>query len=247
MARLHGKTAFVAGADPGIGRATAKLLASEGAKVAVVASTSQNVHQIVTEIESAGGMALGVVCDVRDADQVRAAAAHVVETYGGIDVLVNNAFDSPAPLSCVLDLSAEQLRRHFEMGPISYLRTMQACYPYLKESGEGRVINLGSMAGVIGLVGHSPYYMAKEAIRALTRTAALEWAADGILVNNVLPLAQTWNEEVIFPNPASALQRFGWTEEEIAPVVLFLASKDAQLVTGYTFTPDGGAIICHKR
>lgn len=247
MARLNGKTAFVAGANPGIGRATAKLLAAEGAKVAVVASTSQNLHQLVTDIESSGGTALAVVCDVGDADQVRAAATYVGETFGGIDVLVNNAFDSPAPLACVLDLSAEKLRHHFEMGPISYLRTMQACYPYLRESGEGRVINVGSMAGVIGLVGHGPYYMAKEAIRALTRTAALEWAPDGILVNNILPLAQTWCEEVIFPNPASSLQRFGWTEEEIAPVVLFLASKDAQLVTGYTFTPDGGAVVCRNR
>ncbi len=77
------------------------------------------------------------------------------------------------------------------MGPIAYLRMMQACYPYLKSSGEGRVINFGSMAGIMGLVGYGPYNMAKEAVRALTRTAAREWATDKITVNNLLHRQRT--------------------------------------------------------
>jgi 3-oxoacyl-[acyl-carrier protein] reductase len=167
--------------------------------------------------------------------------------FGGIDILVNNAFDPSAPFSSIIDLSLEQLQRNFEMGPIAYLRTMQACYPYLKASGEGRIINFGSMAGVIGLVGYGPYNMAKEAVRALTRTAAREWGADKITVNNVLPVAETWGNEVNVPAPTNPLARFGSPEEDIAPVVLFLASKDAQFLTGYSLTPDGGAIIDSAR
>ena len=124
---------------------------------------------------------------------------------------------------------------------------MQACYPYLKTTGEGRVINFGSLAVVSGLVGYGPYNMAKEAVRALTRTAAPEWAADKITVNNVLPLAETWGPEVKVPPPTNALARFGTPEEDIAPVVLFLASNDAQFLTGYSLAPDGGMIIDSAR
>ena len=247
MGRFNGKVAIVTGAGRGIGRATAKLFASEGAKVAVVSLTPANVDTVVADIEAAGGTAIGVVADISNADQIKAATEKTVAAFGGIDILVNNAFDPSAPFSSIIDLSLEQLQRNFEMGPIAYLRTMQACYPYLKASGEGRIINFGSMAGVIGLVGYGPYNMAKEAVRALTRTAGREWGADKITVNNVLPVAETWGKEVNVPAPTNPLARFGSPEEDIAPVVLFLASKDAQFLTGYSLTPDGGSIIDSAR
>ena len=161
MGRLNGKVAIVTGAGRGIGRATAKLFAAEGAKVAVVSLTQANIDAVVADIEAAGGTALGISCDVSDADQIKSTVEKVAATFGGIDILVNNAFDPSAVMSSVIDLSVEQLQRNFDMGPIAYLRMMQACYPYLKASGEGRVINFGSAAGIIAVLPYAPYGMAK--------------------------------------------------------------------------------------
>nr|WP_299506872.1 SDR family NAD(P)-dependent oxidoreductase [uncultured Rhizobium sp.] len=244
MGRLNGKVAIVTGAGRGIGRATAKLFAAEGAKVAVLSLTPANVEAVVADIEADGGTALGIATDVSDADQIKAAIEQVAATWGGIDILVNNAFDPSVVQSPVIELSVEQLQRNFDTGPIAFLRTMQAAYPHLKASGEGRIINFASLAGVAGLPPYAPYNMAKEAARALTRVAAREWGVDKITVNNVLPVADTWGAKANnIPAPDTPLGRFGSPEEDIAPVVLFLATKDAQFITGYSLTPDGGAII----
>jgi 3-oxoacyl-[acyl-carrier protein] reductase len=195
--RLEGKVAIVTGAGRGIGRATAKLFAAEGAKVAVPSTTPANVHSVVVDIQRSGGTALGVICDIADPDQSKAAVNKIVAAYGGIDILVNNAFDPSVVLSSIIDLPVEQLQRNFETGPIACLR-------------------------------------------------AREWGADMITVNNVLPLADTWGSNDI-PPPTNALLRYGSPEEDVAPVVLFLASKDAQFLTGCSLTPDGGSIIDSAR
>ena len=241
MTRLSGKVAIVMGAGRGIGRATAKLFAAEGAKVAVLSLTQANIDAVVADITAAGGTAIGVSCDVRDADQIKAAVDKVTTTWGGIDILVNNAFDPSSVFSPVLDLSAEQLQRNFDIGPVAYLRMMQACYPHLKASGEGRIINMGSAGGLLGMVGYAPYGMAKEAVRALTRVAAREWGADKITVNNIMPIADTFGSDR--PPLPNVFDRNGSPEEDIAPVILFLATKDAQFITGYSLTPDGGMVI----
>ncbi|MGV6484094.1 SDR family NAD(P)-dependent oxidoreductase [Stenotrophomonas indicatrix] len=245
MGRLDNKVAIITGASRGIGRATAELFAAEGAKVAILSRSQEALNEVVAQITKSGGTALGVACDITDADQIIASVKVVVEAFGGVDILVNNAYDFSGGLSSVLDLSAEQLQRNFDLGPLASLRTMQACHPYLKTSGAGRVINFASLAGVLSLAGYAPYSMAKEAIRALTRSAAREWAQDGITVNSVLPLANTWGGEA--PAPDNAMARFGSAKEDIAPVVLFLASQDAQFITGYGLTPDGGHLIDSAR
>lgn len=241
MNRLQGKVAIVMGGGRGIGRATARLFAAEGAKVAVLSLTPANIDAVVAEIQAAGGTAIGVRCDVRDDYQIKAAVEKVATTWGAIDILINNAFDPSAVFSPVIDLSAEQLQRNFDIGPVAYLRMMQACHPHLKASGAGRIINLGSAGGLLGMVGYAPYGMAKEAVRALTRVAAREWGADKITVNNVIPIADTFGSDR--PPLPNVLDRNGSPEEDIAPAILFLATKDAQFITGYSLTPDGGMVI----
>lgn len=249
MSRLNGKIAVIAGAGRGIGRAVAHRFAAEGAKVAVLSRTPEHVDQVVADISARGGEAFGVVCDVSDAAQISAAIDQVINAFGGLDILVNNAFDPSVVMAPVKDLSVEQLQRNLDVGPIAYLRLMQACYPHLKASGEGRVINLASIAGVTGMSGYGPYAMAKEAVRALTRVAAREWGKDGITVNNVLPVANTYETmpEIGLPMRHTPIARLGSPVDDIAPVILFLASADSQFITGSSLTPDGGAMIDSAR
>lgn len=251
MGRLEGKVALITGASRGIGRAVARLFAAEGARVAVTSRTQASVDAAVAEITSAGGTAIGLTCDVSDPDQINAAVATTLAELGALDILVNNAFDLATAQSSVMGLSVEQLQRQFDTGPIACLRTMQAAYPHLKRSSAGRVINFASSVGVIGAAGFTPYAMAKEAIRALTRVAAREWGADGITVNNILPIARTDAYDATTLDgdaqpvwvPNTPLARSGCPDEDIAPVALFLASADSRFLTGYSMTPDGGFII----
>ena len=249
MNRLQGKVAIVTGAGRGIGRATALRFAAEGAKVAVLSLTREKIDQVVSEIEAKGGVALGIVCDIADPDQITRAVNEVIAAFGQIDILVNNAFDPSVVMGAIKDLSISQLQRNFDVGPVAYLRLMQACYPHLKASGAGRVINFASIAGVHGMAGYGPYAMAKEAVRALTRVAAREWGKDGITVNNILPIANTYEKipEVGLPMPTTPIARLGSPDLDIAPAALFLASDDSRFITGASLTPDGGAMIDSAR
>ena len=255
MDRLKGKTALITGASRGIGKAIAKLFASEGANVVVASRSQEGVDKVVEAIRADGGTAIGIACDVGDESQIKKAVDATIAEFGSLHILVNNAFDLSSAQSSVADLSVAQLQAQFDTGPIACLRTMQACYPHLKAADDARVINFASSVGVRGTAGFTPYAMAKEAIRGLTRVAAREWGADGITVNNILPIARTDAYDATTADedgeatwiPDTPIARMGSPEEDIAPVALFLASKDSQFLTGYSMTPDGGYIIDSAR
>lgn len=248
MGRLAGKVAIVTGAGRGLGKAIAELFAREGARVAVVSQTAANVDQTVASITDEGGEAKGFICDVAAANSIDATVAQVIAHFGGVDILVNNAHDTIGLTSRVIALTPEKLERQFATGPYAILRFMQQCQPSMVARGGGRIVNMASGAGITGAQNYAPYAMAKEAVRALTRSAAREWGKYGITINNLCPLGLTEGLELAIERGFSAtpdlpLPRYGSPADDIAPVVLFLASDDSRYMTGYTLMADGGMTI----
>ena len=246
--KLSGKTAVVTGGAGGIGRAVTRVFVREGARVLFVDVDDDRGRALEAELTGTGGEAKFLQTDIsrrESAEQIRDAA---VAAFGGIDILVNNAHASrQAPL---LEHTPEMFELSFGTGFYPTVHLMQACYPQLKQA-RGSVVNFGSGSALDGMPTQTSYAAAKEAIRALSRVAANEWAADGIRVNVVCPFAategvQAWQQA--FPDRAAAaaakvpLQRIGDPETDIAPVVVFLASDDSKYMTGQTLMADGGSI-----
>jgi NAD(P)-dependent dehydrogenase (short-subunit alcohol dehydrogenase family) len=218
----------------------------------VLSQTPANVESTVAGIVAAGGEAAGFVCDVGNPDSIDKAVADVVNKYGGVDILINNAHDTVGLTSTVMELKTDKLAKQFATGPYAILRFMQACQPFMVARGGGRIVNMASGAGVRGAPNYAPYAMAKEAVRALSRVAAREWGKDGITVNNVCPLGLTDGLALAIERghpatPATPIPRYGSPEKDIAPVVLFLASDEGQYLTGYTLMADGGLSIDTSR
>lgn len=249
MGVLDGKVALVTGAGQGVGRGIACALAAEGARIAVVGRTLQKVSDVAQEIRDRGGDAHAFLCDVMDPAQVETLVADVVRHFGSVSILVNNA--QTTVHGRLLDLEEEVYLRGMESGPLATWRLMRACHPHLV--GGGAIVNLGSAAGVRwDPSGYGGYAAAKEAIRVLTRTAACEWAADGIRVNAILPLANSPAlEEWARLSPVEAaeylatvpLGRYGDTETDIGPAVVFLCGEGARYITGHSLPVDGGQAL----
>ncbi len=247
--RLQGKKAIVTGGAGGIGRGIVTAFVKAGAEVLFVDINHDAGTALEAELNSAGhpGRAAFRGIDISDADGPRRIVEAAVEAFGGVSVLVNNAHASrQVPL---LETTDEVLDLSFRTGFLPALRLMQAAHPHLKESG-GTVINFGSGSAMDGMPTQGSYVAAKEAIRAISRVAANEWAADGINVNIICPLAATegvaqWMkahpetaEKMIAKVP---MRRYGDPEGDIAPVAVFLASEDASYMTGQTLMVDGGS------
>jgi NAD(P)-dependent dehydrogenase (short-subunit alcohol dehydrogenase family) len=250
MGKLNGKIAIVTGAGQGVGRGIALALAKEGATLMVVGRTLEKCVRTVDEITALGGRAKAMACDTSQRDQVNAVVAAAVKDFDTIDILVNNAQDARTgiPFDQVTD---DDMDMALGSGFYGTFYFMQACFPHFKEKG-GKVINFGSASGTSGNAGFAAYAAAKEGIRALTRVAAREWAKLGITVNTICPLAnspgvQQWvdsapeiSQQILAGVP---MGRIGDCETDIGRAALFLASSDADYITGQTLNVDGGALI----
>jgi len=249
--RLEGKVAIVTGSGQGVGRGIALAFAREGAAVVIAERSEESGLAVAKESEAAGARALFVRCDVTSCASIDAAVLRTVEAFGGIDILVNNAqVANPAPIP-LMEHDDELVDLCFETGYRATLHFMQACYAHLKER-RGRVINLGSNAGLDGMAGQAAYGANKEAIRALSKTAAREWGPDGINVNVLCPLAKSPGVERLLElapemerkiTAGNPIARIGDCEEDIGPVAVFLASDDSRYVTGHTLPADGGGLM----
>ncbi|MGY1814532.1 SDR family NAD(P)-dependent oxidoreductase [Blastococcus sp. SYSU D00820] len=247
MGILDGKVAVVTGAGQGVGQGIALALAAEGAAVAVLGRTKEKLDTTVELLRARGVRAEPVPCDVTDLEAIPGVVEQVARTFGGIDVLVNNAYSGAyGPL---LSMSDETFQRGFVSGPFATFAFMRAAHPYLKER-RGAVVNLVSSAMVRwDLSTYGAYASAKWAIRSLTRAAADEWGPDGIRVNAIAPHALSpglrgWVERN--PEEAAEFQRtiplgyIGECEEDIGRAVVAIVSPAMRYLTGATVPLDGG-------
>ena len=243
--RLTDKVAVVTGGAGGIGRGIVRAFTKEGARVLFV-DIDDNAGRALEE--ELGGAGKFMKADISVEENAAAIVAAAVDAFGRLDILVNNAHASrQAPL---LETTQEMLDLSFGTGFYPTFWLMKAAHPQLAEH-RGSVINFASGAGIDGLVTQGSYAAAKEAIRAISRVAANEWAADDINVNIISPLALTEGVEAYMKaNPGiekallarTPLGRFGDPETDIGGVAVFLASRDAAYVTGQTLMVDGGTI-----
>ena len=242
MFSLESKIAIVTGGGSGIGLATARRFAAAGAKV-VIANRSD-----------AGALAEGfgaayLPVDVAEESQVKALVAEVIRRHGRIDILVNSAglIDDMLPIA---EMSAQAMRRHFDVNSMGVWSTMRHAAPHM---AGGSIINVSSVAALLGVATYAAYSASKAAVVSLTQTAAVELADKGIRVNCVCPgsidtpmLRQQANAdiEIGFIEKAAAAGRIG-QPEEVAALIHFLAADDCRYITGQAIMIDGGLLNIH--
>jgi NAD(P)-dependent dehydrogenase (short-subunit alcohol dehydrogenase family) len=253
---VDGKVVIVTGAGRGIGRGIAHHLGRNGATVAVAEYRADRLERVLAELEEMGVPNLGVTCDVGDRDAVFGMVEAVVGRFGTVDGIVNNA-QSFRPVMPLEDVQASDIDVLIDTGPKGTLWAMQAVFPHMRAKGWGRIVNVASANGLRGAAGYGPYNASKEAIRALTRTAAREWAKHGIVANCFCPASAAHRmppaDDAAPDDPRRAaydamyadhpMGRDGDPEDDIAPVVLFLLSDACRYLTGETFKIDGGGTM----
>jgi NAD(P)-dependent dehydrogenase (short-subunit alcohol dehydrogenase family) len=247
-----GKIAVVTGAADGIGAATVRAFVAEGAAGVVVADRSVEAGEAVTaDLRERGADAVFVRTDVGIRSDVESMIDAALERWDRVDVLVNNAWGG-GTLARVEHKTTESVERAFAVGFEGPLWAMQRAFRSMRAQGWGRVINLCSLNGVNAHIGTLEYNATKEALRTLTRTAAREWASYGIVVNAVCPGAKTGASRAVFAahpeleraaDATNPMGRLGDPDDDIAPVLCFLASDACRYLTGNTLFVDGGSHI----
>jgi len=212
---LTGKVAIVTGASRGIGRAIALRFAQAGAKMTVSSRKLENVEKVAEEIRAAGGEALAVQAHVGHADQVEAMVERTVESFGRVDIAVNNAATNPH-FGPILTADEGQWDKILDTNLKSVFRVTKAVVPHMKAQGGGKIINIGSIAGLRPSPAMGIYSVSKAAVIMLTQVLALELAPANIQVNCIAPA------------------------EDVAGLALYLSSPASDYVTGAVFVVDGG-------
>jgi 3-oxoacyl-[acyl-carrier protein] reductase len=250
--RLEGKTAIVTGAGRGIGRAIAFRFAAEGARVVVAEIDTSFGEEVATEITSAGNQAYFVHADVSDPASVQDMVERTIARFDGVDILVNNAALASYPFAAdIQDLSLEAWHKLFSVNLDGVLLCAQMVGKQMIAQGRGgRIVNISSIVGLLGVPRLAAYQVAKRAVMGLTASLALELISYGIVVNCIAPgwIDTRWNVEAVktqewydkYIKTGRLPIRRQASPDEVAAVALFFSCNDCSYVVGQTLIVDGG-------
>lgn len=247
---LTDKVAIITGASKGIGEDIARVYAQFGAKVIVSSRKQDACDALAADINANGGEATGIAAHVGDMDQLQQLVEKTIATYGGVDILVNNAASNPV-FGPSLDAGGGAFDKIMQANVKAPFELSKLVYPSMKARGGGSIIMMSSIAGHTPDPGLGLYSVSKAAMNMLTKVLAKEWGPDGIRVNAICPgLIKTkfsqalWQDEKTLAHFTKRLPiaRMG-TTDEISPMALFLASSASSYCTGSLFYADGGTVI----
>lgn len=250
MSRLAGKVALVTGGNAGIGEAIAKVFAREGAAVVITGRRQDELDRVVKEIGQQQGKSVAVAGSVTDERHVQAAVSQALQQFGALDILVNNAGVGEFGRR-IHELDDEAWTRVLDVNLTGVFRMTRAAVSEMLKRGRGSIVNISSIASLVGIPLLPVYAASKGALDALTRAVAIDYAKDGVRCNVVNPgLIATPMAASLMANPEQLdpilshypIRRPG-KPEEVANMVLYLASDEAAWVTGGTFTIDGGMTV----